>query len=394
MKSNLFFCACVVFLFATCKKEKHKQAEETIPQAAQSADSPNLPATPYDYINANLPDHIALYLAAHPEADNTPLDNPITNAGATLGRVLYYDKALSANNKISCSSCHFQKHAFSDTVAFSTGFHGGNTKRNAMPTFNNRYFKAKKMFWDMRAASLEAQTLMPITDAIEMGMPDLAALEDKLKTISYYPDLFKKAFGTPEITSDKVSKALAQFIRSISSFKSKYDQNVANNFTGFTASEINGKNLVKMFACLECHSDHASLTQPQQGNFTFIVGDDSGQNTDPSIGSNNALDLSYTDQGIGALTGLGIDMGTFKMPTLRNVELTAPYMHDGRFKTLEEVLDHYSGGVKNHPNKGIQLPPGGYNFNSQQKADIIAFLKTLTDKSVTSDIKYSSPFKN
>ncbi|NUM82460.1 cytochrome-c peroxidase [bacterium] len=355
---------------------------------------PKLPAVPYDYAGAiaNMPAYLKNYLTANPTVDNTPNDNLLTNDGATLGRVLFYDKAMSVNNTISCGSCHHQDKAFVDGGAVSTGFEGGHTRRNSMPLTNVRFFKAKAMFWDMRAVTLETQALLPITDPVEMGMPSLEALVDKLKTKPYYPALFEKAFGTQDITADRISKALAQFLRSIVSFNSKYDQGLDNNLANLTDQEKNGLLSFQQLNCVECHSDLSTIF-PRKNPTMFIV-ENSGLNT--GFGSNNALDVTYADNGIGERTNEAKDMGTFKMPALRNIELTAPYMHDGRFATLEDVLDHYQTGAKNHPNRGIQIPSGGYGtsvLTEQKKADIIAFLKTLTDQSFINDPKYSDPFK-
>jgi cytochrome c peroxidase len=385
---GFLFCSVIVVVIA-CQKPV-----DPTPLPPVSADGPKLPATPYNYSAAgiNMPQYLKDYLTANPGVDNSPASNPITNDGATLGRVLFYDKSLSINNTIACASCHHQDKAFVDGVAFSKGFAGGLTRRNSMALANARYFKGKKMFWDLRAATLEDQVLMPIQDLVEMGMPSLTALVDKLKTKSYYPALFNKAFGSTDITSERVSKAMAQFIRSIVSFNSKYDQGLDNNLANFTAQEKAGLLRFQQLNCVECHSD-LSTVFPRKNPTMFIV-ENTGENT--GFGANNALDLVYTDNGIGEKTGLAKDMGTFKMPSLRNIELTAPYMHDGRFTTLEQVLNHYQTGAKNHPNIGIQIPGGGYGtatLAEADKANIIAFLKTLTDRTLTTDVKYADPFK-
>ncbi len=353
---------------------------------------PNLPATPFDYsfANARVPAHIRDFINSHADVDNMPVSNVVSNHGATLGRVLFYDKALSVNNTIACASCHHQDKAFTDGVDFSKGFNAGITRRNSMPIINVRFFKEAKMFWDLRAPNLEAQSLAPITDPIEMGMPSIPALETKLRGLTYYPNLFKNAFGSTDITGDRIAKALSQFMRSIVSFNSKYDQGLDNNFANFTAQELAGKQLLTRLNCVECHSDLNNVAAKKDP--TFIVVENSGVNT--GFGANNALDVNYTDNGIGERTGLPKDLGTFKMPTLRNVALTAPYMHDGRFQTLEQVIDHYHNGAKNHPNRGIQIPNGGYTFlTAADKVAIVAFLKTLTDQSLVTDVKFSDPFK-
>lgn len=349
--------------------------------------TPNLPSTPFNYANITLPG----YLTTPPinGQDNTPTANPITDAGATLGRVLFYDKNMSANNKVACGSCHLQSHGFSDPLTLSDGFDGGKTGRNSMGIINARYYPNGKFFWDERANTLEEQTLMPIQDHVEMGMV-LDTLVKKLASINYYPSLFKNAFGTEEVTSDRVSKALAQFVRSVVSTNSKYDAgrgNVGNNvptnqtpdFTNFSNLENQGKTLFFTTAgCGACH-----------GTETFTA----------RVAENNGLDLNTTDSGVGAITGNPADVSKFKVPSLRNVELTAPYMHDGRFATLEEVVEHYNTGVQAHPTLSAPLRVGGpngqprrLNLNNTEKAALVAFLKTLTDNSIAAEAKYSNPF--
>lgn len=347
----------------------------------------NLPSTPFNYANPAMP----AYLQS-PNIQgqiNTPANNPISDNGATLGRVLFYDKNLSINTNIACASCHKQANAFADPVALSSGFSGGLTGRNSMSLIDAKYYPNRRFFWDQRAATLEIQTLMPIQDHVEMGMT-LTDLENRLKTLPYYPTLFTKAFGDKNITSDRVSLALSQFVRSIVSYQSKYDQGRQTFptapapppnalFPNFTAEENRGKELflLPQNACAACH-----------GSETF---------TAPSE-KNNGLDLTTTDRGFGAVTNNTAQDGLFKVTSLRNVELTAPYMHDGRFTTLEQVIEHYSTGVKNHPNLSpqLKLPNGNprlLNLSPQDKSALVAFLKTLTDRNVTMDVKFSNPFK-
>ena len=379
----LLIVVSVIFFSQSCKKESG--GDPPPGGGGSTGGNPTLPSTPYNYAGAldNMPAYYKGILTNNPEFDNTPANNPITNDGATLGRVLFYDKSLSANNTISCGSCHHQDKAFVDGLQFSKGFEGGNTRRNSMSLLNIRFFGFKKMFWDLRTATLEDQVLMPIQDHIEMGMPSLTALVSKLSAKSYYPSLFQKAFGSETITSDKISKALAQFIRSIVSYNSKFDVGIANNFSNFTAQETFGMGRVKA-TCGECHNDVATFGDHVP---TFFF------NSTPNNITNNGLDEVYADNGFGEVTGVPEYMGFFKVPSLRNIELTAPYMHDGRFTTLEQVVSHYQSGVKDHPNLPIQLAPGGIGFPDTEKEAMIAFLKTLTDRSVTTDVKYSDPFK-
>jgi cytochrome c peroxidase len=346
----------------------------------------NLPSTPFNYANPALPG----YLNAPNILGqiNTPAINPITDNGATLGRVLFYDKNLSINNTIACASCHKQVNAFSDATSKSLGFNGGLTGRNSMPLTDAKYYPNGRFFWDQRAATLEDQVVMPIQDLVEMGMT-LPALETKLRSLTYYPPLFTKAFGDNTINSDRIAKALAQFVRSIVSFQSKYDAGrgvfppgpllPGTVFPNFTPQENQGMQIFlgPQGGCVPCHGTE-TFTAPQE--------------------KNNGLDLVTVDRGFGAVANnINLD-ATFKVGSLRNVELTAPYMHDGRFTTLDQVVEHYSSGVKAHPNLSQQLKlPNGQprlaNLTTQEKAALVAFMKTLTDISMTTDVKYSNPFK-
>jgi cytochrome c peroxidase len=351
--------------------------------------NPNLPSTPYNYANPSLPN----YLQTPPiqGQDNTPANNQITDAGATLGRVLFYDKNLSYNNTTSCASCHLQTNGFSDVSTLSKGFAGGNTGRNSMGLINARYYPGGKFFWDERASSAEDQALKPIQDHVEMGM-NLDSLINKLNSIGYYPALFQNAFGDKTINSEKVAKALAQFVRSIVSYQSKYDIGRANfpanapppqlgDFANFTVQENRGKAIFfgPDGGCTPCH-----------GTETF---------TAKQI-ENNGLELVTVDSGVGRITGNRADVGKFKVPSLKNIELTAPYMHDGRFATLEEVVEHYSTGVMANPNLSPPLrvgntpngQPHNLNLSAEDKAALVAFLKTLTDNTIAGEAKYSSPF--
>jgi cytochrome c peroxidase len=262
-----------------------------------------------------------------------------------------------------------------------------------MSTINLRHNANKTMFWDLRAKDLEEQVLMPIQNQVEMGMTDLHALETKLSQLSYYPSLFKDAFGTTDVTSDRISKALAQFLRSIYSLNSKYDVGMGNNFANFSASESAGK-AIFMRTCGFCHSNTEDISS---ADFVSLLNISVTSKHISALGLgalNNGLDEIPTDRGFGATINDHAFDGLFKMTTLRNIELTAPYMHDGRFKTLEEVVNFYSEGIKHTANTSIQIPPGaGFQFSASDKANLVAFLKTLTDNTVTTDVKYSSPFK-
>jgi cytochrome c peroxidase len=377
----------VVFTFIACHKDEMERPIRT--------GALNLPETPLDYESLILPNHF-LVNAGGPlptsidGTDNTPDTNPITNDGATLGRVLFYDKKLSANETKSCASCHKQNKGFSDDAVLSRGFDGGTTGRHSMTLINARFYQRGRFFWDERAATLEEQVLMPFQDPVEMGMT-LEQVVNKTQQQPYYPELFQKAFGSSEITSDKIANALAQFVRSIVSYSSKYDEGRAlvaapgSNFPNFTAEENLGKNLFFQAipngggGCFGCHTTEAFISA----------------NAGPQ---NNGLDLtSTTDLGAGSVFSNPIFIGRFKTSGLRNIELTAPYMHDGRFSTLEEVVEHYNSGIQAHPTLSPALidangNPVRLNLTNEEKSALVAFMKTLTDNSISAEEKWSNPF--
>jgi cytochrome c peroxidase len=359
-------------------------SDTATPVPSTAAAALTLPASPFNYANPSLPLHLTT-----PQIlgqINTPAANPITNAGATLGRALFYDKRLSANQSVSCASCHQAAHGFSDPRQFSVGFDGRETGRNSMGLTNARYYLRQNFFWDERAATLEDQVLLPIQDELEMGMT-LDLLVTRLSAEPFYAELFTSAFGTPTVTSGRISRALAQFVRSIVSGGSKYDVGVATGFANFTTQENQGRQIFQGPAggCAQCH-----------GSDNFVPG---------NAIFNNGLESPYLDKGLGEVTGLASDEGFFKVPSLRNIELTAPYMHDGRFATLEQVVEFYNSGVVNHPNlsPSLRLPPGPpgspapgprrLNLTNAQKAALVAFMRTLTDTAVTTDPKFSDPFR-
>ncbi|MFY0629454.1 MAG: cytochrome-c peroxidase [Flavobacteriaceae bacterium] len=342
----------------------------------------NLPSSLFNYANIALPGYFLNNDLRN--EDNTPNNNAITDPGATLGRVLFYDKKLSANNTVSCASCHDQATGFSDSNILSIGFDGGLTGRNSMGLSNAKYYDNGRFFWDERAATLEDQVLMPIQDAVEMGLT-LDELVDKVSAEDYYRILFTRAFGDETVTSNRISLALAQFIRSMVSYESKYDAGLAQvnnpqtNFPNFTQSENLGKNLFfsNRTRCSDCHDTNA------------FVGDQA---------RNNGLDAILTDLGVGGVSGNNNDRGEFKVGSLRNIELTAPYMHDGRFATLGEVIDHYDTGIQNSQDLDNRLRMGGgvrrLNLSAAERQGLIDFLLALTDNNFITDTKYSDPFIN
>jgi cytochrome c peroxidase len=372
-----------LFGFYSCQNNEEEYTELlTVSEQEILSRTLNLPVEAFNYSAVDLPSYF--YDNNLRREDNTPGANQISDNGATLGRVLFYDKQLSANNTISCASCHDQSKSFSDPDKLSTGFEGGLTGRNSMSLVNARFYENGRFFWDERAATLEDQVLLPIQDHVEMGLT-LTELEDKLNSIPQYDILFRRAFGDSIATSRNVSLSLSQFVRSMVSYQSKFDDGLVQtndprpNFSNFTASENRGKQLFfsPQTNCSQCHSTAA------------FIGDGA---------RNNGLDSELTDLGVGGITNRNNDFGEFKVPSLRNIAFTAPYMHDGRFATLEQVIEHYNSGVRNSPNLDNRLRQDNgarrLNLSSQDKQALKDFLLTLTDNTFLSDEKFSSPFKN
>ncbi len=319
---------------------------------------PTLPATPFTYA-IPYPPHIQNNLIAN---DNTPIDNPITNDGATLGRVLFYDKQLSKNNTVSCGSCHQQQFSFDDTARLSKGFAGAFTARNSMAILNVRFYKSGKMFWDERSPSVEKQALQPIQNQGEMGLT-LAELETKVRALNYYPALFLKAFGSTFIDSVRIAKAIAQFERSIVTFQSKYDQ-VKQGLATFTAAEAQGEQFFITpppgipNSCATCHTPPMFLNSAAPG-FGLI---------DPNDGGIN-------------------NQNRFKSGSLRNINSTAALFHNGSIPNVAAMLNAGAPGNPVPP-----IPAHSVN-NPATVQNLIAFLNTLTDNTIKTEEKFSTPFK-
>lgn len=354
---------------------------DTFPVVAFAAGlaTPQLPAVLFGYSDAArpLPAHFRATGApggAVVATDNTPPGNAITDAGATLGRVLFYDRRLSRTDGVACASCHVQAAGFTDTLRFSVGHDGRQTPRHSMALGNARFYARGRFFWDERAATLEAQVLEPISDPIEMALPIEDALTKLRATPSYAP-LFTAAFGSPEISADRVSRALAQFVRAMVTAGATHDQAFAAggppNFAGtFTAQELEGFQLFTGPAgCARCHNTEAQLA--------------------PNV-FNNGLDATITDQGAG--------QGRFKAPSLRNVGVRRFFMHDGRFTSLDQVVAHYDSGIRVNPGLDPRLlGPGGQpqrlNLTAGQRAALVAYLHALTDPGFLTDPRFSDPFR-
>jgi cytochrome c peroxidase len=347
------------------------------PSLPKPKGSLNLPKAPFRYANVELPAH---FTQPGRNPDNTPVDNPLTDAGATLGRVLFYDRRLSANNTTSCGSCHVQAHAFADPKPASKGFHGALTDRRAMPLVNLRYYQRGRFFWDERAGNLEEMVLLPVQSRIEMGQ-DMKEVVAALARDGIYPALFAQAFGDRQVTDQRIGQALAQFVRSMVSYRSRYDegraraQSAQDDFGNFTRQENRGKALF-VRNCGSCHM--------KDGNEHFFVP------TPANTGLRGKAPSA--DGGVGDVTLRAADLGSFKSPSLRNVEVTGPYAHDGRFATLDALIDHYSDNAILDPTVGYVIPVGPLKFTTSEKTAMIAFLKTLTDRSFLTDPRFSNPF--
>ena len=393
-KTQIIAVLFVLLLAQSCKKD------ETIVNGEDDALAAlNLPSQAFNYAMPGLPAFYSMQPTVG--ADNTPAANPVTNAGATLGRVLFYDKNLSTNNTIACASCHKQEFAFGDTAISSLGVENGLTERHSMRLINTRYANEAKFFWNERAASLEAQTTMPIVDHLEMGFSGqtgrgtITSLITKLNGIGYYKELFTLAYGDATITEARMQTALAQFIRSIQSFDSKYDigrAQVGNDgapFPNFTAQENAGKNLFLAppifnaaserigggFGCQGCHQAPEFDIDPNSRNNGFIGVIGSAQN----------------------------DLNNTRSPSLRDILNAAgvantPFMHTAASTTIRQVLNHYNTIAANPRNTNLdaRLKPNNIGQNLQMTPDeinsMVAFLRTLSGKDVYTNKKWGNPF--
>lgn len=306
-----------------------------------------------------------------------PIDNPQTAEGIVLGKKLFFDPILSGDNTQACADCHAPKNAFTDSDRFSNGIDGTLGKRNSMPLFNLAWNYDEKFFWDGGTFSLEHQAFVPVSDPIEMKSV-WNQLEQELQQHLEYPNLFQQAFGTSTIDSTLVTKAIAQFERTLISSNSKFDKYLLGE-TELTAGELNGFNVFMDEARGDCFHCHGSDKNPLWTDNIF---------------HNNGLDETFTDLGLGRVTGDPSDNGKFKSPSLRNLEFTAPYMHDGRFATLDEVIIHYSEGLKNSSTIDPlmkKVSQGGVGLTAQDKADLKAFLLTLSDYEFINNPDFKNP---
>jgi len=380
-----FSCVSCLTLFFSCDDEiKFEHNYYTPEEQKILSEKLNLPSTPPNY-DLDYPKYLNRI---------TFVNRNIDEDKATLGRVLFYDKNLSSDKSISCASCHKQEIAFSDDVAFSIGAQNRRTTRNSLAlgsviNFQMYYGTGNStsvpFFWDNSAMTIQEQSKNTLANPNEMNM-HISKVATVVKSLPYYKPLAKKAYQTNELSGDQILDAIAEFTNSISNYSTKFDRaidefatqynptnHIGSNFNLFTAQENRGKELYTDL-CASCHGSLAG--QPAK------------------LASNNGLYATYTDLGAGKNEGFA----KFKVPTLRNLTYTAPYMHDGSIATLEEVLEHYSQGIQynygldkallDSNNKPIKM-----NLSQAKKDDLIAFLKTLVDDKITKEVKFSDPFK-
>ena len=389
--SVLFIATLIIF---SCSEERnlddYSSSEYELIQTELT-----LPQTVNDY-ELNLGEHFLPPGKTFPKLNIVSLaETQANNNRATLGRVLFYDNTLSLDRNVSCGTCHDPSRAFSDEEQFSEGVGDEVTTRNSLALATTLSFKisynpidpslsGSKFSWDDRASTLQQQVNNAFRSENEMNIDD----EEIVKRIGehpFYPVLFKKAFGNDIIDSERIAEAIASFVDAISSVHSRFDEGLEHasqfsaeqNFYNFTEAENKGKELYNS-NCASCHTDKHNFTVKTTGN--------------------NGLEMDYADKGVGGRLNKEDLFGVFKIPFLRNIELTSPYMHDGRFVSLEEVVDHYSDGVVAHKNLSAELKdsngtPKRLNLNQEDKDALVAYLKTLTDETIASDDRFSDPFR-
>ncbi len=354
----LFFGLCGSFIFYSCSK-------------SNSSDSDNYTPTP---LTVEIP---AIFQQLLPPP-TIPQNNPLTEEGVLLGKKLFYDPILSGDGTQACASCHLQANSFTDPNRFSVGINGSIGTRNAMPIFNVAWSINQKFFWDGRAINLEDQALQPVTNPIEMNntWPQAVA---SLQATEEYPVLFNQAFGTTTITKELVAKAIAQFERTLITGNAPFDQYLQGNTNAVSQQVINGFTI---------------FMDPERGDCFHCHGSDTNPLWTDNIFHNNGMDETFTDRGLGDITGDPLDFGKFKTPSLRNLAFTAPYMHDGRFETLDEVINHYSEGLVYSETIDPLMKfvsDGGIHLTPQEKSDLKAFLLSLSDNQFTTNPAFQNP---
>ncbi len=393
LTAGLFLLFFTLFIFS-CNDDRSID-DYSSDEYSLISDQLTLPKNIYSY-ELHLGEHFLPDGKTYPQINTIALGEIQANNNiATLGRVLFYDKNLSIDRNISCASCHKQESAFSDDVQFSIGVGEIATKRNALALATTLSFKISyspinsnesrsKFSWDDSAADLPQQVRNAFRTENQMNISDELIVE-RIGENAHYPVLFTKAFGESNVDAVKISEAITAFIDAISSTQSRFDSGLKSSFqfsedvsfSNFSDQENIGKSLFND-KCASCHTS--------KHNFTV------------KSSANNGLDINYSDKGIGGRLNEPSLFGVFKVPFLRNIGLSAPYMHDGRFESLEEVIDHYSSNIKLHPNLSKELlNPNGtarnMNFSDNEKEALVAYLHTLTDFQLAYDDKFSNPFK-
>ena len=380
--TGLLIASALTLAIAACGSGRRAQPPATPAGVAE--------ATTIDF--ANVANYAAPRLPAYFDRsvaalDNTPAGNAVNDRVATLGRVLFYDLRLSTSNRASCAACHQQAFGFGDTMRFSNGINSsGTTNFHAMRLGNIRYWQPGTTFWDRRESSVELEASHPIRTAVEMGWSGPAgnfdALIRKMAATKYYPDLFAWAFGSPAITEPRIQRALAQFVRAMISSSSKWDAGYARVFSPTAPNRALDVDLPNF------------TPQENRGRHLFMAGAGQGGAGCAACHMPPTFALSATARSNGLDAG---EKRLFKAPSLRNAGLTGPYMHDGRFATLAEVVDFYDHGVQDGPALDDRLRRGGapqrLNLSATDRAALVAFLMTLNDPVLTKDARFSDPFR-
>ncbi|MCR9181987.1 MAG: cytochrome-c peroxidase [Flavobacteriaceae bacterium] len=351
---KLTYCLLFSLLFISCS----------------SSDNDKYVATP---LELEVPEIFSQYLIA----PVIPTNNPQTVEGVALGRKLFFDPILSGNGTQACADCHRPQNAFSDPRQFSLGIDGIAGFRNSMPLQNLAWNFNEKFNWDGSAPTLEDQIFEPVTNPIEMNNTWPQA-EASLKNHSEYPQLFKEAFEGAPIDSVLVTKAIAQFLRTLISGNSRFDRYLLGENI-LTPQELNGINVFMSEDLGDCFHCHGNPFNPLWTDNTF---------------HNNGLDEFFADLGLGNVTGDPRDNGKFKAPSLRNLLYTSPYMHDGRFETLDEVINHYSEGLvfsETIDPLMKAVAQGGVQLSEEDKADLKAFLLSLSDPGFINNPDFQNP---
>jgi len=391
--ASICFLLTLVFL-VSCEKERNLDDYNSDEFALISQDL-TLPQSVNNY-QLELGEHFLPEGKTYPKINIVSLgDIHANNNKATLGRVLFYDNTLSLDRNVSCGSCHNAERAFSDDGRFSEGVDKVITKRNTLALATTLSFKISynpidpslsrsKFSWDDSAADLPQQVKNAFRNENEMNIDD-EEIKTRIAESQFYSVLFEKAYGDSKVSSGRIAESITAFVDAISSVNSKFDEglesalrfSVEQDFYNFTEQENRGKQLYNS-NCASCHTD--------KHNFTV------------KASANNGLDMNYEDNGIGGRLNKPELFGVFKIPFLRNIALTAPYMHDGRFASLEDVVNHYNDGVVNHDNLSEELrqtdgTPKKMNLSQEDQSALVAYLKTLTDETIAFDERFSDPFK-